>query len=74
MLFDSRDSGLADGPKRTCIAGVIVFEVRALAGRICPLKPAGTGCNVSVRTCYPMLCASRPGERLIETRPLVVII
>lgn len=28
MRFDSRDSGLADGPQRACIAGVIVSEVR----------------------------------------------
>ena len=42
MLFDSRDSGRADGPKRACIAGVIVSDVR-LRVESRTLKPVGTG-------------------------------
>jgi hypothetical protein len=27
MLFDSRDSSLSDGPKRACVAALIVLDV-----------------------------------------------
>jgi hypothetical protein len=48
MLFDSRDRGLVDDPKRACVAALRVPDV-CLGVESRTLKNVGTGCNVSVR-------------------------